>query len=518
MLESIERQFAEKSRARVIVLKARQLGVSTLSQSLGFTLAVMLDNYRGMTLAHEEDGSRHLLAMSHTYWDHYQFKDTLQQQTGSESALAWRNGSSLRISTARSKGNSRGRTLRFLHASEIAFWPDAAGTMLGLAPALPNAEGSLVILESTANGIGNFFHKTWEAAVDGEVEYEPLFFPWWKHPQHRGSFIGVDAKIRGLSPEERVLVKLGIDDDQLAWRRWALQNKTHGDERLFMQEYPATPEEAFLSTGTNVFPLPKLQAVYQPKKGLRGRLIRDGNKVEFCEDRDGPLTLFSYPSPAKDKEWGDYMVGCDATHTTFGDWAVWQVINRRSLEQVAVYKDRVDPGTFAEEMFKLGLYWNTAMLCPEKEGPWQQVIGRLLGMNYPRVYQHAKIDRTPGRVITDTWGWSTTMQTKHYAIAGLLKLVVDGINAGGIGLTIHDERTFAEMKNYVYLETGGFGNAVKEDHDDHVMALAIVCACHQLEPPLQPFGINDQLYWLPHERDDVVPYEPSWAGWESGRD
>lgn len=511
LLDEIERQLRSTGRARVIVDKARQLGVSTVVQGLKFTFATMIDNYRGLTLAHEEEGSKHLLSMSHTFWENWAFRDMLTQRTGSESALAWDNGSSMRISTARSKGASRGRTFSFLHGSEVGFWPDPTTTMTGVRQAIPNTDFSVIVLESTANGVGNWFHKTWESAVAGDSEYTPLFFPWHRHPRYKASAIGLEyASLGKLSPEERALHQAGVDSDSLAWRRWAVRNLTENNEQLFMQEYPSNADESFLSTGTNVFPLLKLLAIYRPKRGARGRLFRDGAKVRFVEDDAGPLTVFSRPS--QDKDWGRYIVGADATHTTFGDFAVGQVLNRRSLEQVAVYRDRVDPGTFAEEMFKLALFYNTALLAPEKEGPGQQVIGRVLGMNYPNVFQHARIDRTPGKVITDRWGWSTTAQTKHFAIGELLKQVVDGINPmSDLGLCIHDERTFTEMKNFVTLPDGGFGNANGEDHDDTVMGMAIAVACNKLDGPIAVLGENDEPYWLP-QPEPAEP--PAWESWE----
>jgi hypothetical protein len=245
--------------------------------------------------------------------------------------------------------------------------------------------------------------------------------------------------------------------------------------------------------------------------------MRDGARVKFVADPSGPLVVFSRPSP--DKDWGRYVVGADATHTTFGDYAVGQVLNRQSLEQVAVFRDRVDPGTFAEEMFKLALWYNTALLAPEKEGPGQHVIGRVLGMNYPNVFQHARIDRTPGKVITDRWGWSTTAQTKHFAVGELLKQVVDGINpTSDLGLTIHDEKTFSEMKNFVTLPDGRYGNANGEDHDDTVMGMAIAVACHMLDGPLPKYGVNDEPYWQTApdaelEQRTEAPPAP-WEQWE----
>src|SRR5690606_19575854 len=110
-----------------------------------------------------------------------------------------------------------------------------------------------------------------------------------------------------------------------------------------------------------------------------------GMRVTFVHDPQGPLTIFKAPNP--DKDWGVYLVSGDPTRTTRGDFAVSEVISRHTLEQVAEWRGRTDPGSFAEELFKLGLYYNTAYITAEVEGPGEMTIGKLLGMQYPFLYK-----------------------------------------------------------------------------------------------------------------------------------
>ena len=295
---------------------------------------------------------------------------------------------------------------------------------------------------------------------------------------------------------------MGVDDDHLAWRRWAIRNLADSNIERFMQEYPSTPEEAFIASGTNVFPIQNLKMVYEPKAGVKGFLTRRGNYVEFTPDRSGSLTI--YRKPSSDLSWGKYFIGADPTHTTMGDNACAQVINRRTYEQVAVWNGKIDPMTFAEELAKLGAYYNHATISTEVEGPGYATIGRLIEIDYPYIWRNRWADKTPGK-ISETMGWSTTWKRKEWAIGWLIKLIADR------DMTIHDPQTYDEMRTYVTLPNGGYGPAdgSGRSHDDCVMAMAIACICASTEGPVHgyegPMGSEE-----PH---DALPISPAWEEW-----
>lgn len=482
-LDLAERQLATTGRIRIIVLKARQLGISTITEALGFKLSFVFPGYKTLVVAHEIPASQNLLEMTHRYWETYPYRPLHTPKMLSRNEIGWVDtGSSMKVATAGNKATGRSSTTHFLHASEVGFWPEARTTMLGLRQAIPDTFGTAIVMESTANGRGNYFHQQWQLAEEGETEFIPLFLPWHEHPEYRGSVIGIRPSIAGRpSEDERILRKMGVDDDRLAWRRWAIINKCDGDLLNFMQEYPSTPEEAFIASGMNVFPAEHLRACFKPETGVKGLLLGDRDSAEFKAAADGPLTLFR--TPVDNRDWGKYMVAGDPTKTTRGDYAVAQVLNRRTMEQVAVWRGRLDPVSFADELYKLGKYFNDAEVTTEIEGPGYSTIGKLLGMNYPNVWQRQnQADKSPGAMTRDTHGWSTTMQTKQLAIGWLLRLVVEH------STTIHDRKTYDEMSNYVTLDNGGYGNAEDEEHDDTVMSYAIGVVCHQMSPPLPAYG------------------------------
>lgn len=500
LIKECERQLAETGQIRIIVLKARQIGISTAIEAVVFALSILFHDFQSLILSHEKDSAEHILTMTKRYWDTYLFRDQHTEKYNGRTHLAWGDlGSGIRIGTARNEKSGRSKTIQALHASEIAFWDSPETLIGGLKNSIPQFGLTAMFYESTANGIGNFYHKTWNEASKGLSEFKPLFFPWWRHPEYRAAYLPSDARARHilgiLSSREKALRKAGVSDDRLIWRRWAILNNCLGSEELFDQEYPDSPTVAFLATGRNVWSIKDLVAHYTPETGVTGKLIDAGGKLKFYRDETGPLTIYSYPS--EDQDWGVYLVGADPTHTTAGDMACAHVLNRRTLEVVAVYRKHIDPINFARELRNLGYYYNTAMICPEKTGPGYATVGALIDSNYPLVWQTQKVDTTPGNV-RDLYGWATNRQSKHLAISHLTKAVLDPVvNIAGdrYGLVIHDQQTITEMRDYVTSEDGqGYENGDGSPFDDSVMSLAIAVTCHNMEPPVPAYeGIAARL-------------------------
>jgi hypothetical protein len=490
-IHAFEREMTERGRARIIVLKARQLGLSTITEACMFALAWFYERYRGLVVSHEADSAEHLLSMTQLFWDTFWAAPLFTTKYEARNQLAWtQTASQIRVATAKNTGAGRSKTIDFLHASEVAFWLKATTLMTGLSKSIHETNGTAIVLESTANGRGNYFHEMWEAASTGENDYVPLFFPWHFHPEYTAAFLGISAVLGKLTEEERVLSRLGVDDDHLAWRRYAIRNICNHDLLQFMQEYPTDPEEAFIATGTNVFPADGLRNHYEPDNGRRGKLLRQSEtSSRFVPDPAGPLTIFA--EPARDRDWGQYIIGADPSRVNYGDYAVAQVFNRRTMEQVAIFRARTSPGAFATELVKLGLYYNEALICPEVQGAGEMTIGKLLGLNYPNIIRQTKATRVPGQMPHE-YGWHTNVQTKHEAIGWTIEHLSTPVQRDSdgryvSGLMIHDKATYSEACNYVALPNGGYGNGANENHDDTVMALAIAIACHEKEPPLAAY-------------------------------
>jgi hypothetical protein len=141
----------------------------------------------------------------------------------------------------------RGSTIQYFHGSEVAFWPNAEKHAAGVLQAVPDAPGTEIIKESTANGLGNYFHKEWQLAESGKSEYIAIFVPWYWQDEYRRP---VPADFVMTIEEENYKDAYDLDMEQMAWRR----NKiTELGELLFKQEYPATAAEAFQMSGHDPF-------------------------------------------------------------------------------------------------------------------------------------------------------------------------------------------------------------------------------------------------------------------------
>ena len=244
----IEDQRVRTGRVRVIVLKARQLGVSTYVAARLYHKTINSPGLRTIIIGHEKRASNNLFQLVKRFHDH--LPDDLRPSIGVSNAeeLLFDNlDSGYLVTVATMEGAGRSATAQMLHASETAFWPDLQTQWAALLQTIPDADGTEIIIESTANGY-NDFHSLWRKAEAGESEFMPVFLPWSLAPEYRAK-PGDDFKMTG---EEAKLAELhGLDADQIAWRRAKISQL--GSEEYFAQEYPLHAAEAFISSQFDSF-------------------------------------------------------------------------------------------------------------------------------------------------------------------------------------------------------------------------------------------------------------------------
>jgi hypothetical protein len=495
MVREVIRQYNEEKPVRIIALKARQLGMSTATAATLFNWAFLLPGAQGMIIAHDTETTQSLFEKTALAWEHWPMNVayTLRHQT--QRRLTWKEtNSSIRIATAKNVKSGRGRTIHALHASEVAFWEDPETLMTGLRQTIPNKHGTIIVMESTANGVGNYFWRQWQLAEQGESDFAPLFFPWFMHPEYRASFVTITK--RDLDEYETWLYEeLKVPLECIEWRRWAIPNLTNGSEDEFKQEYPATPEESFLTTGRPVFPPQALYACFRDSPCARGYISSKGGRYEFVNNPLGELRV--YKKPFADKSWRGYFVAADPSRSTIGDPSCIQVINRATFEQVAVWHGVTDPVTLAHHIIRIGRYYNDAEVSVEVEGGGQATIGVLLDQNYPHIWQHRRADKHQGQ-LANTYGWSTNYNRKQWMIGTTIRLLTDH------SLLLHDQETFDQMLDYVVLnaETGSMGNSSRDGHDDAVMAICQAVICAITTGP--PGTYESDKAWKP-----LAPHQPS---------
>lgn len=523
LINHVSQNMTEHVPTRVIILKARQLGISTIIKGIEFYLAMMIDHFTGQTVTHQSKSNEWLLSMSQTYFDNYRYKRFYTQANKAANKRGWEEvNSRLSVNTAKTFEGSRSQTLHLVHASEVAFWPNAKTLMTGMGAAVPKTWFSFMFLESTANGIGDWFCTTWDKAVAGQSDYVPMFFPWQTHPEYIGTFTGIEPlDARYLDEEEAALAaefaRCRIGDEnalvlsrsmsnealaalrgpmprdeilsRLAWRRSEIRTFYSGDSRDFLQEYPHKPSVAFLTTGSNVFQSEALEVVYRPAAPLTGDLLSIGGRIKFVENPAGPLRIYHPPVPNR-----EYVIGGDPAFTKDGDYACAQVIDPIRMEQVAVWRGKTDPGEFGVQMCRLGYWYNEALLAPETNKDGATTMGRIQGLAYPNIWMRQIVDNISGTT-SRKLGWHTNTATKPEAIGNLKLVVADE------SLILHDHATFMEMRNYVDLGGGQYGNANGELNDDTVMSLAIAVTVSHYES--EDFNAAPEMLGLEELRKNV---------------
>ena len=239
----IEEQIKNTGKARALILKGRQQGMSTLIGARFYWLTSMRFGKQASILTHLQDSTDALFDMTRRY--HELCPVEMKQPTSAASAKELRFSeldSGYNVATAGSRATGRGRTIQYFHGSEVAFWQNAEDHLAGIGQAVPDLPGTEVYLESTANGVGNLFHQMWIEAEKGKSEYIPIFVPWHWQAEYRK----VPPSDFKLDDDERIYSQLHqLDDGQMCWRRAKIAGDFRNDAALFCQEYPATSAEAF---------------------------------------------------------------------------------------------------------------------------------------------------------------------------------------------------------------------------------------------------------------------------------
>lgn len=246
--DRLEAQREETGKVRAIILKGRQQGCSTYTEARFYWRTTHNSGVRTFILTHEDAATANLFEMVERY--HSKCPPLMKPATGASNAkeLSFPGiDSGYKVGTAGNKAVGRSSTIQYFHGSEVAFWPNADEHVKGILQAVPDLPGTEVILESTANGMGNYFHQQWKLAEAGLSDYIAVFVPWYWQREYRaeGDFVATE--------EELELAHLfGLDHGQVAWRRRKIRelstDGTNG-ERAFKQEYPMHAAEAFQITG-----------------------------------------------------------------------------------------------------------------------------------------------------------------------------------------------------------------------------------------------------------------------------
>jgi hypothetical protein len=300
--ERIEAQRARTGRVRILVLKGRQVGISTYIAGRYYWRTTHSFGYRTFILTHLDDASDNLFNIAKRF--HENCPVLVRPSTGKANAkeLSFdKLDSGYKVATAGNKSVGRSDTVQLFHGSEVAFWPNAEEHAAGVGQAIADAPGTEDIRESTANGIGNVFHSLWKRAERGDSNFEAVFIPWFWHEEYATE---VDS---GWAPPvswEEYGRLHQLSRAQIWWaycKNRDLIVDAGGDvsepSPKFKQEYPATAAEAFETSGEHAFidPLKVLRARKNKVKGYGPIILgvdpaRGGKDKTGLIDRQGRLS------------------------------------------------------------------------------------------------------------------------------------------------------------------------------------------------------------------------------------
>ena len=458
IMDAHDRQRKAGKPVRLIVLKPRQTGSSTVCEELLFSQTATKRDVESLIIAHDKDSSATLLTISNLFyqewpeeiqpvrkWDNknelyfnvpVNAKQLAKSQKRPRGTAALGLNSRLRIETANNTKAGRARTIQNLHCSEFAFWPDPKLAMLSLMQAVPHIPESMIIIESTANGVGNMFYNLYQRAKDGESEFEAVFIPWYIHEEY---VYPVAPNFKRTTLEQCFVDKFKLDDkfpeklvnEKLTWRRWAVEEACDGDEDKFHQEYPADDVEAFVASGLNVFHFENLRDHYMPivdevrRDGYivndengeplykvveqRGEIIDNAGELTFEVNHRAELRMYRPPVEGR-----AYVVTVDPSEGgPLGDRTSMQVLDRETCEQCAVWHGRQDTGRLAHIAVLIAKYYNHAWLMIERNSMGVAVINRAHRL-YDKLFRETKM--TKAGLKTD-YGWRSTKGAKETMLA-----------------------------------------------------------------------------------------------------
>lgn len=237
----LEEQRKATGKVRAIILKGRQQGMSTYVAARFYHRVTTQFGQRALIVGHEQKSTDSLFSMVKRYHENNLFPVSTSNTNAKELVFDKLEGG-YKLATAGTQDVGRGNTSQVAHLSEFAFWANAQMHMAGLGNTIADMAGTEIIIESTANGIGNGYHQMWQEAEAGRSDFLAIFVPWYWQPEYRapvkdyGAFSGEDVEYQQVYK---------LDAEQMQWRANKIATYGAGYEWLFDQEYPAAPSMAF---------------------------------------------------------------------------------------------------------------------------------------------------------------------------------------------------------------------------------------------------------------------------------
>lgn len=487
VIEVLERQRKAGIPIRIILLKARQWGGSTVIQMyMAWIQCVHRENWHSFICAHVKDTSatirgmytRMLAAYPPELWEGDEAPAFCSFERSQNTRLISGRGCLVTVGSCESQEAARGNDVAMAHLSEVSFWRDStnrtpADFVRSVCSGIAMEPLTFIAMESTANGVGNFFHTEWLRARAGESAFEPIFVAWHEIEHYRKDNADLVGVITAMTDYEHNLWLKGVTLEQIAWYQ-AKRRETPSPEAM-MAEYPSDDVEAFVYSGDNVF---DRNAVERLRESCRlpnrhGEIVDEG-VPRFVEDAAGGLDMWESP---EDDLQAEYVVVVDVGGRSAGaDWSVIAVLAKGAEQPrvVAQWRGHIDHDLLVKKAVAIGRYYRNALLVVESntleqgltDGGEALFLLERINETYQNVYRRRHLDKAQGARADTRVGFHTNARTKPMVI---MQLVGDVREAR---YTERDERAVNEMCTYERKPNGSYG-ARSGHHDDILMTRAI---------------------------------------------
>jgi hypothetical protein len=474
---------------RIVVLKARQQGVTTYVQGKMMAKTAREKDKNCFIVSHEQESTNAIFAKTKFMYENLPddikplqkasnarelIFDTPNNYKGNKTGLH----SKIVVKIAGKESIGRGDTPCYVHLSEYAFWKGSGenspeNQLTAIMQAVPDTTDSLVIIESTAKGF-NDFKDVWDNAKSGKNGWTPLFFAWFDDIGYSKEFDSKDEKVffeSSLDEYERDIQKrFNLTLEQLNWYRYTKKIKCNNNPDKMKQENPSFPEEAFVFSGIPVFNnnlvmarINELIKIYEKTPPLQGRFSFNPDNKDFSFmpvpasyfEGENVQQIIIYEQPENGYP---YVIGAD-TKGEGKDYYTATVVNNITGDRVATMRLRINNSKpFTEQLYCLGMYYNKALIGVEINFNTAPVED-LKTMGYPKQYIREK----RGDLITSEYdkkyGWKTDGNTRPLIIDKEIEFLNENIDC------FNDINTLREMLSFAY-DNNGRPDAMSGKHDD----------------------------------------------------
>ena len=480
---------------RFILLKARQWGGSTLVQMyFAWIQCVLQENWNSLICAHVKDTAAGIRGMyddmlmdyPEEYWSNEEKpRFVVWQKSANTREIS---GRKCKVTVASSFGQDSVRGLDFsmAHLSEVAFWKDTermtpADFIRSVCGGIPSVPLSMVVLESTANGVANYFHSLWMSSTDGGNAYRQIFVPWYEIEMYRAECVDAKAFVRNWNAYERCLWDQGLSIEMIQW--YHNKRKEFMSDSGMQSEYPTNPVEAFSNTGCGVFPNEQIE---QLRKGccepLTPEEIASEKSAKTLLDTpgvDGVLKVWSLPDKSLMSYKNRYVTAVDVGgRSLHSDYSVIAVFDRMPggrlgrPELVAQWRGHCDHDLLGYYAAKMSRVYGNALLVIESntletatEGAAQYILEEL-NATYRNLYVRWARDNSGVATQSPRVGFHTNRSTKAAIITNLIGYVRN------CDYQERDSDACNELATYELQSSGSYA-AHKGFHDDLLMTRAI---------------------------------------------